>query len=124
MKFNVVLKQVNKNGGVSFRAVKNVNAGSKGLDVVSLEVSTFCADIIKLKKNVTKLGYASSVNGIKKSLPMQLDVIGLDDANDINIKLEWNSFGKFAENATQKKLQKFFDLNIEFANNHFDTIID
>lgn len=123
MKLNVVLSQVNKAGNVSFKAVKNVNTGSKGLEIVALESAKFCADIIKLKKNVAKLGYASAVNGIKKSLPMNLTIVGLDDADDINLSLEWVSFGKFANEATEAKLRKFFELNIEFAEFHSDTVI-
>lgn len=123
MKLNVVLSQVNKAGKVSFKAVKNVNTGSKGLEIVALEAAKFCADIVKLKKNVAKLGYASAVNGIKKSLPMNLTIIGLDDADDVNISLEWGSFGKFANEATEAKIRKFFELNLEFAEYHFDTEI-
>ena len=124
MKLNVVLSQVNKAGKVSFKAVKNVNTGSKGLEIVALETAKFCADIIKLKKNVAKLGYASAVNGIKKSLPMNLTIIGLDDADDVNISLEWGSFGKFANEATEAKIRKFFELTLEFADYHSDTEIN
>jgi len=121
MKLSVVLKQVNKAGNVSFKAVKAVNTGNAGLEVVAIESAKFCSDIIKLKNNVAKLGYASAVNGIKKSLPMQLDIVGLDDADDVNIQLSWNSFGKFANESTEAKIRKFFELNIEFAETHFDT---
>jgi len=121
MKLSVVLKQVNKAGKVSFKAVKAVNTGSAGLEVVALEAAKFCSDIVKLKNNVAKLGYASAVNGIKKSLPMSLTIIGLDDADDVNISLEWGSFGKFANEATEAKIRKFFEFTLEFADYHSDT---
>lgn len=112
------LLQVNKAGNVSFEAVKTVNVGKNGnIADISKEIASFTCDIIKLVKANKRIGFASAVSGIKKSLPMQIRISAMDEETE-NVALQFRNFGKFAEETTPHFVEKFLRNNIEFVQKH------
>jgi hypothetical protein len=118
MKIQVVLKQANKIGNVSFKATAVLNLGNENVESVSKEIAKFCKATIELHAKQLALGYkAGKCNSIKKSLPMQLVITGYGEDMDIqSIENEWRNFGKFAEETTEAKLRQFIFNEVKHKN--------
>jgi len=113
--FTLTLKQVNKSGNDSFKAVKTfeIEGGKKvAMEKIASDSADFCKDIIALKKRSEERGNKSSLNGIKKSLPMQIIIGGT------NVKLSYRNFSKFAEQASKKLIAEDLLDNFQFVEKH------
>lgn len=113
--FTLTLKQVNKSGNDSFKAVKTFEIeGGKDVAMkkIAFDSAEFCKDIIELKKRSEERGNKSSLNGIKKSLPMQIVIGGT------NVKLSYRNFSKFAEQASKKLIAEDLLDNFKFIDKH------
>jgi len=115
MNLQVSLTQTNKKGGVSFKATKLINVGKDGATSdVATEISSFCKDINTLCDKNKERGYNNAVNGIKKSLPMTIEISSLNEEDAVNLSMEYRNFGKFSREATKANLKGFLADNIEF----------
>ena len=79
---------------------------------IAFDSAEFCKDIIELKKRSEERGNKSSLNGIKKSLPMQIVIGGT------NVKLSYRNFSKFAEQASKKLIAEDLLDNFKFIDKH------
>jgi hypothetical protein len=113
--FTLTLKQVNKSGNDSFKAVKTfeIEGGKQvAMEKIATDSAEFCKDIIALKKRSEERGNKSSLSGIKKSLPMQIIIGGT------NVKLSYRNFSKFAEQASKKLIAEDLLDNFKFIDKH------
>lgn len=116
MKLQVILSQLNKSNNATFKASAIINIGEHGVESVSKEIAKFCKDVQKLCKQNKAVGL-HTVNNIKKSLPMSIDINGLGEDSDVVVSLFYRNFGKFVETATEDVLCEVLQNNIEFVSN-------
>lgn len=117
MKISVTLKQVNKKGNTSFEASANVDTGKgRKLSDVAKDVANFSKAIVTLQEKNAERGYASAVNGIKKSLPMVLTL----RAGKQELTMQYRNYGKFIREATEANIRGFLEDNIDFATKYGD----
>lgn len=115
--FTLTLKQVNKSGNDSFKAVKTFEIeGGKtvAMKKIAEDSSEFCKDIIALKKRSEERGNKSSLNGIKKSLPMQIEISGT------NVSLAYRNFSKFVDQTSKRLIAEDLLDNFQFIDKHDD----
>ena len=101
--FVLTLKQVNKSGNESFHAT-NVFEIEGGKDVamkkIAEDAAKFCRALIKLHEECEADGFRSAVNGIKKSLPMQIVISGT------KIEMSYRNFGKFVREGNEAQVRR------------------
>ena len=115
--FVLTLKQVNKAGNDSFKAVKAFEiegAKNAAMKKIAEDSTEFCKDLIALKKRSEKRGNRSSLNGIKKSLPMSIEISGT------NVSLQYRNFSKFVEQSSKKLIAEDLLDNFQFIDKYSD----
>ena len=113
--FVLTLKQVNKSGNDSFKAVKafEIEGGKDvAMKKIAEDSTEFCKDIIALKKRSEERGNRSSLNGIKKSLPMSIEISGT------NVSLQYRNFSKFVEQSSKRLIAEDLLDNFQFVEKH------
>ena len=101
--FVLTLKQVNKAGNDSFKAVKafEIEGGKDvAMKKIAENAAKFCRDLIKLHEECEADGFRSAVNGIKKSLPMQIVISGT------KIEMSYRNFGKFVKEGNEAQVRR------------------
>lgn len=120
MKLTFVLTQKNKAGQISFGASKTVEVGDdREIQNIASEIAHFSHDVQKLVQRNKELGYRTAYNGIKKSLPLSIDIKAVNaEDEDFNVSLHYRNFGKYVSETTTENLQAFLVANIEFHQIH------
>lgn len=120
MKLIFVLTQKNKSGQISFGASKTVDVGDDNeIKNIASEIAHFSHDVQKLVERNKELGYRTAYNGIKKSLPLSIDIKAVNtEDEDFNVSLHYRNFGKYITETTTENLQAFLVANIEFQQIH------
>ena len=101
--FTLTLKQVNKSGNDSFKAVKTfeIEGGKQvAIEKIAADSAKFCRELIKLHDECEAEGFRSAMNGIKKSLPMQIVISGT------KIEMNYRNFGKFVREGNESQVRK------------------
>lgn len=106
----ITLMQINKKGNKSFEAV--LNTKSESVMGTCKLVAEFSKDIVVLQKKNEMLGMRTAINGIKKSLPLQLSIESVHPNGKTSVSLLYKNYGKFVREATEKNVAEFWNLNV------------
>ena len=101
--FVLTLKQVNKSGNESFNAFKafEIEGGKDvAMKKIAEDAAKFCRDLVKLHEECEAEGFRAAVNGIKKSLPMQIVISGT------KIEMSYRNFGKFVKEGNEAQVRR------------------
>lgn len=110
----VSLKQTNKAGNTVFSAQAKFNLiEGEEFEGFGREVANFCYETKKFINRSLKRGV--KVQGFRKTLPMTISVVSLDENDDLAASVEFKNFGRFIEETTEAKLRAQLKDSAEFT---------
>ena len=110
-RFQVVVKQVNKAGNISFSAMRTIEGDN--VDTFSDLTASFCKGLHELAKRSKERGV--NISSIKKSLPASISVSVLDDSGAESFNIYIRNFGKFVDEAPEKVIREQLADMADFA---------
>ena len=112
--FLIKLNQTNKAKETVFSAQAKLNLlEGQEFEHFGKELATFCKDVVKLQASNKAKGLNSVM--IRKTLPVSLELISLDESDDIDVSLRFGNFGKFVENTSEENISALLAENAEFV---------
>ena len=111
--FKIELTQVNKNNEITFQAIAN------GLKVTSeenlaSEIADFCKESFNVSNKLQKLGVKGlSKARVRVSQGVTCKLTCIEDDTQVSFAL--CGFGGLVRDLTQKRLEKVFDIQIQFT---------
>jgi len=112
--FLIKLSQKNKSKETVFSAQAKMNLiEGQEFEQFGKELAIFCKDVVKLQASNKAKGLNSVM--LRKTLPVTLELVSLDENDDINVSLKFGNFGKFVEKTSEENLSAALSENAEFV---------
>lgn len=103
-----------KEPSFKFVKVEQMRDDENEIKVVSQVIASFCKDVIKLTERNAKNGFNTGFR-IKKSHPMKIQIIGLDENDDLSLSIEYRNFAKFVYESTEAQIKNVINDQLTFT---------